>query len=421
MKKVIAVIFLLSCFSASVWAQNQMADWQFYANIIKPETASDYFLIPLNGEIYDQARGDFGDLRIIDEVSKEIPFVVYLPERKAGKVMQTATIINQGIKEGEFTTLTLDLGERLDPVNRIELDISSANFLRQVNVEGSTNLSDWILINSSRHIFDSSDQTTARSTAVTFGDTTYRYLRITVFDRGDEPLDIRGASFGRQQIAETAEIILTSTMVSGGKSVTQVSGQSGIQEGLSQDVFDLRHSFPSHRVTLETNEMNFHRTVHIYGSQDGENYSQLGQGVIYRYVLEGIRDESLTIPYTEARFRFIRVDIFSGNNDPLNITGGIFYSLPRYLLAEAKGTGSHRLYYGAPQQTPPRYDLANLVPLINVETKPQAQLSPQSTNPEYQHPKQPWSEENQWLLWGILALVVLLLGSLIIKNMKKLA
>jgi hypothetical protein len=394
MKKAIAVIFLLTCLSATAWAQNQMAYWQFYAAISKPESASDYFLIPLNGEIYDSASSDFGDLRVIDEAGKEISFVVYLPERKAGKVMQTATIINKGIKEGEFTTLTLDLGERQDSVNRIELDISSTNFLRQVKVEGSTDLSDWILINSSRHIFDSSDQTTARSTAVTFDDTTYRYLRITVFDRGNEPLDILGSSFGRQQIAEAAEVVLPANMVGGGKSVTQVSGQSEIQDGLSQIVFDLEHSFPSHRVTLETNEINFHRTVHIYGSQDGENYTQMGQGVIYRYVLEGIRDESLTIPYVEARSRFIRLDIFFGNNEPLDVTGANFYSLPRYLLAEAKGTGAHRLYYGAPQQSPPRYDLANLVRLIDVETKPQSQLSPQSTNPDYQPPKQPWSEEN---------------------------
>ncbi|MBS4032002.1 MAG: DUF3999 family protein [Clostridiales bacterium] len=412
MKKPVIVIFLLICFTAAVWAQNKMTDWKFYADISKPESTSDYFLIPLNGEIYDHVRSDFGDLRIIDETGKEIPFVIYIPERKAGKVMQTAAIINKGIKEGEFTTLTLDLKERQNPVNRIELDITSTNFLRQVKVEGSADLSDWIVINSSRHIFDSSDQTTARSTAVTFDDTTYRYLRITVYDRGDEPLDIHGASFGRQQIAEAAEIVLPATIVS-------MSGQSEIRDSLTQSVFDLGNSFPSHRITLETNEVNFHRTVLIYGSQDGENYTQLGQGVVYRYVLEGIHDESLTIPYAESRSRFIRVEVFSGNNDPLSITGGHFYSLPRYLLAEAKGTGTHRLYYGAAQQLPPWYDLTNLVRLIDVESKPQAQLLSQSTNPDYQPPKQPWSEENQWLLWGILALVVLLLGTLILRNMKK--
>ncbi len=404
MKKAITATILLLCLTAAAYSQSLMTDWQFYAEVNRPESTQDYFLIPLNGEVYDKAREDFGDLRLIDEAGKDVPIAVYSQERKATKVMQAAGIINKGIKEGEFTTLTVDLGERKGPVNRIELEISSKNFLRQVKVEGSTDLSNWILLNSSRYIFDSSEQTVARSTSIVFDDTTYRYLQVTIFDGGDNPLDIHGSYVGLEQTAKEVEIVLPAVIV---------------RDSSSAIVFDMGHNFPSHGVALETNDKNFHRKVGVYGSKDGENYSSLMQGVIYRYELDGAHDELLTIPYAESFYRFIKLEIHDGNNKPLSITHGSFLSLPRYLLAEAKGIGVYRLYYGgAPQHYSPRYDLEQLIRHINVESKPQAQMTSHSANPGYQPPQKHWSEENQWLLWSILVMAVAFLIALIWKNIK---
>jgi cytochrome c-type biogenesis protein CcmH/NrfF len=50
-----------------------------------------------------------------------------------------------------------------------------------------------------------------------------------------------------------------------------------------------------------------------------------------------------------------------------------------------------------------------------------ATLSPQRANPDYHPPRQPWSEENAWVLWVAIVAAVLVVGGIIVKLMRSIA
>lgn len=387
-------------------ASEGMIDWQFFAEVSAP---ADFFLIPLTGPVYDEVRDDLGDLRILDEKGEETPYYIQRPLKQAGTTLQTGRIFNKGSREGEYTTFTVAMGTLHEPVNRLELIVEGENFFRRIRVEGSMDQQEWVLIQSSHHIFDSRDVTIARNTVITFDDITFPYLRVTIQDEGQTPLHVTGALFGYEMVGQAEEVSLSAGIA-----------EEWLDEEKNENhlVLDLQHRFPSHRLVVSVAGENFNRRVRVYGSYDRNVWQQLGSGMIYRYTVENLHDSSLNVNYAEGRFRWLKLVFENGSNKPLPVTSVEVFSLPHALLTQGQGSGTYRLYYGAPLQAAPKYDLASFAPFVNRENLPENQLSAPQKNPSYLPPGRPWSEENPWLLWSVLGFLVLVLGAIIVRGIQ---
>ena len=90
----------------------------------------------LDRDVYDAARSDLGDLRVVDETGSPVP---YLLERGlAGGAAEKATprLFNRTFVRGRTETASVDFGERLWKRD-VMLSLSGDNFRRRVTVDAS--------------------------------------------------------------------------------------------------------------------------------------------------------------------------------------------------------------------------------------------------------------------------------------------
>jgi uncharacterized protein DUF3999 len=91
----------------------------------------------------------------------------------------------------KVSRLVLDLGGR-HPVDRIDVDIADRNFHRVVVVEASEDRAAWRWVGSCAVSAVDTPRVRERQTATRLPETTARYLRLTIQNQDDRPLDITG-------------------------------------------------------------------------------------------------------------------------------------------------------------------------------------------------------------------------------------
>ena len=103
--------------------------------------------------------------------------------------------------ERKETVLVLDAGLRGFPANRIDLDIPQRNFHRRVTIEGVDQLPKtdddrwtWRSVQRDETIYDyDTPKFTGNDLSIGFGESRYRYYRVTVANEDNPPLPVDGA------------------------------------------------------------------------------------------------------------------------------------------------------------------------------------------------------------------------------------
>jgi len=122
--------------------------------------------------------------------------VFYEKATLATAVSYSATIIEQSIdEERRASRLVLDLGSSGLPNNSLSIQTSSSNFQRDIGIEGSNDKEKWNIVKSRDVIFAfRTPKFTGSKFNVGYPENTYRYLRLTIFNRDNPPLNIQGVN-----------------------------------------------------------------------------------------------------------------------------------------------------------------------------------------------------------------------------------
>ena len=162
--------------------------------------------VVLDRDVYESARADLGDLRIVDGEDRPVPYLLERVGEEAPEV-KTPILLNRGFARGKSATVTLDFE---GPVLKRELTLSLSgdNFRRRVVVEGKGRHDDaWTTITDSAYVFAVPPSTAAPALAagdarryetVTLPENNHPFLKVTVF-RGQEEtgdLEIRDVRAG---------------------------------------------------------------------------------------------------------------------------------------------------------------------------------------------------------------------------------
>ena len=162
--------------------------------------------VVLDRDVYESARADLGDLRIVDGEDRPVPYLLERVGEEAPEV-KTPILLNRGFARGQSATVTLDFE---GPVLKRELTLSLSgdNFRRRVVVEGKGRHDDaWTTITDSAYVFAVPPSTAAPALAagdarryetVTLPENNHPFLKVTVF-RGQEEtgdLEIRDVRAG---------------------------------------------------------------------------------------------------------------------------------------------------------------------------------------------------------------------------------
>lgn len=380
--------------------------WERPIEVVAPGRVS----VRLDRDVYEAARADLGDLRVLDERGRDIPYVIDRGER-LGLPEARPGIRNRGWTADGAATAVLDFGRRLDK-RRLQLRLSGDNFRRRVAVEGSDDGVAWVRLVDEAWVFAVPGEEEARYETVDLPENDFQRLRVVVHPAPDES--------GRPGI-EDAWVPGDGRPPRGEERL--VARWSEAQDPKARETWltlDLgsRHQ-PFHAVELDVADESFFREARVEARLDprapggAPGWEEIGRGALYRLDHESRRGECLRIE-ARGRERALRVRVRNLDDRPLQFRAVALRVPEERLLFEAERPGLYRLTYGSPDRTTPSYDLARTAGDLAawIDAVPALRLGPPRRLTVAREEDRPWTERHPSLLWGGLLAVVVALGAL---------
>ena len=390
-------------------ASFKRSEWQ-YSKELKGLTAisNGYARFSLDEEVYNRSLISLSDLRLIDDQQREVPFAI-IEERNVTTVEQySPRIFNRAVLPGAYSTLTLELEK---PVyhNAVVLKTTSKNFKRRVEVAGSRNGDEWLVLRNNAYIFDFSGDQKVQLTRISYPESNFRFLQIKVWNQEESPLELEGASvFFEKTITPQRRL----------RSARLISREEDSKLKATVCLLDLGYAnIPCDYLAIETPEHNFSRLVEIQGSNEIKEWQRHLQSEFYRFRTTKFDVEKKSFQFPEARNRYLKVIIYNYDDPALRLDKFEVQGIEKDLIFLLESQRQYFLYYGNPQTASPRYDIDKVKQHLKTESLPRLQLEKESPNPNYApiFPRKPWTEKYPILFWGILVLLVLSLGTYILK------
>jgi hypothetical protein len=395
-----------SCRSPSQTAQPPAPVFERPVEVVEPGIVG----VRLDRHVYEAARSDLGDLRILDRGGDDVPYVL---DRGRGPQRPEVRprMRNRGHQADGSATVVLDFGERIDK-DRLVLRLTGRNFRRRVTVEGSDDGETWTTLADDAWVFAVPEPDVARYEDVSLPVNDHPLLRVTVEPGARErmPVEILEAWVPAGGTGPRREETLSPSW----------SRAAEARPGESWLVLDLGARYqPFEALVLRVQDERFFREVRTEVRRDVEaphldmpappaRWDPLGSDVIYRFEQGGVEREKLRVD-VRGRARALRVRVLNGDDRPL-VYEDVAVRVPveRLLFQARTGGGEeYRLTYGAPGLAAPHYDLART--LDAAMDAPWAGLGP-PIRLGVEADVLPWTERHPVLLWVGLLLVVSALG-----------
>ena len=390
-------------------------NWLYFRPISLESTAEPRLvrlILPL--ETFGHAQKSLADLRVIDRDGNEVPYVLHARIGKEERQWRQGEIADLGFIPGEHTQLIVDVGSDHDAHNSLEIQTGVNEFFAWVEVAASDDRESWHVLQEKAPIFRF-DDTREGKTVVSYTDSRARWLRVKIL----EP-ERRFAVYGCRiayEIVEAPELV----------DLPVVGPARGTGSEESRWLVDLGiENVPASSVRFQTGpagQAEFHRTVRVDVSIDGEDWRRVGQGNVYRYPKPGSNDHEqdqrtlLQVRFPETRGRYWRVDVLNRDDSPIEGLRPSLEGTPRRIVFRQKPGTTYQLLYGNSRISAPEYDLARITSREELEAAAVGELGPEATHSGYLSPE-PWSERHPIVLWVALGFAVAILGLLALRALR---
>ena len=374
-----------------------LEDWRYFKAIQTPAALDGEELaeLALDRAVFQQSASGQRDLRVVagDETG-EVAYQLVTETGRRERTMVGGKVRDLSHVPNRHSSFVVDLAQAGILHNQVEVLTSFRNFQRNVAVEASPDGQSWSLVQEGSQIFGFTVEErgfTAKDTRVSYPESSHRYLRVSVINNDEAPLEITGAA-----VSSVRESPASETRYPG-----PIIGRSEDREALTSIMeMDLGgEGLPINRLILHTSAVNFHRDVSVMGSNDLATWSTLASGVaIYSFRTPKFVGDSLEVAFPESTHRYFRLVIQNRDDPPLTVDEIAFSGIDRKVLFLAQPGTSYALYYGNEAARAPSYDLARLLPYLDTESPAAATFGPQQANPQYAEPQPPASEQYPWLI-----------------------
>jgi hypothetical protein len=396
--------------------------WQMSREIKAPEgTRGQTARLALDNDVFDKSAGpNLPDLRVLCGENDDIGYVVYAPRKSASLPKRSQPIVFNRAKRGEEASeLTLDLGENPPITSRIGIRTPARNFGCAVTVEGSDDNTAWRTIRKDAAIFDFGGEIQRQFTTVTIPDTRMRYLRVIVAAPPNAgPIDLVGAYVEQELPPEKSDLPLLVDR----RAINRSESQQARETWLTLDLG--AKNLPVQNITVFTPQENFSRTVQVEVSNDNKLWQHVGSGTLFQFRTAQYNESWITVTFPEAFGRYVRLKIANGDDPPLPISDVAVQGRPRYVYFPFEAGKQYRLFYGNTEARAPRYDYAAVFEKVDRRAAVETRLGEPRQNPRFiatraAESPSPWLERNQWVLYAALGSVVIALGLIALKALKK--
>ncbi|MDD5136536.1 MAG: DUF3999 family protein [Candidatus Omnitrophica bacterium] len=433
--KVVTLFIFCALTAQPVLGDVMPKNWQFSKPVRIQNVSKKAVAIPLDQEIYNSAKEDLSDLRVVDQGGAECPYaIVAQSERKTDEKIPLRIIANK-MTQTE-SVITAELNEPLKPFNSLKVIPESNNFARKITVEGSNDNKKWQVIRKGITVYSFAFQTThtyfeKRTNEIYRGygfgryseenlfmyvpESTFKFVRVTVpHDQDKEPVELKGLEIFKTVKTPAEEESFKGSIIKTEPGADPKSVDTIVDFGAVNT--------PLSRIEMATRESNFFRRVEIEGSNDMKTWKRAAGSVIFSISVDEEVEKNTTVDLGAAKYRYIKIITFNGDNKPVKFVSVTGYGPKKFLVIIPAAGLQYRLLYGNPAAKAADYDLGNVVRGKAVQTFDAGSLGPELRNEKYEPYKEPrpWTEDKPYILWlamGIIIVCLLFLGFQVIKKM----
>jgi hypothetical protein len=402
--------------------REDMARWQWFMELSVPRDNPGRLDCVLTPEVFDKAREDLGDLRLIDGNGREIPYALRVRRTQVRPEEVQATTFNQAGNPDGSAESSLDLGPK-PPENRsLTVETDGANYRRRARVEGSDDRTNWRALTDDAPLVNLrvGDQAIDART-ITYPASRFRYLRVRVFpDKagGDKPNPPRVQVW--RAVEKQGEDVTIPVTISPREPIPTPGGPGSawylsVPDGRGGDLETYWE-----RLSFDVANTDFSRSYYVEAADPKVPFRQarLGEGT-WQAVGE---PASLLAALTEVRARRLRLVVIDNRDPPLRLQGARSTTAVRQLVFTPPTDWAPpiRLYFGNPNAEAGRYnDYVAALPAVLDPAPTRVALGTRGEavafqrNPDYREPPKPFTERFPWLIYVVLSMAGLtLLGIL---------
>ncbi|KQC02310.1 DUF3999 family protein [Pedobacter sp. Hv1] len=408
LKRKIKLIALLFCLTLSVKAQ--LKHYQ-YQRELKGIT-SNWHSLPLPNAIFKNTQRNLNDLRIYGIKGKDTIEVPYILEQSADQIIESETsfnIINQSNNaQGYYYTFQSTTANT--PINQIRLSFGQRNFDWKVTLEGSNNNNEWFTILKNYRILSIlNNNTDYHFSQLNFPNANYGYFRILV--KANEQPQLRAAKILK---TDTLRGIDTAVAVQAYQLHNDIKNKQSVIEVSLVNPSPLSHL----KLNVKSN-LDFYRPIKIESVTDSfktdkgiqYNYQTLYQGTISSL-------ENTAFNFSNTLTSRLRITIDNNDNKPLQLNGIVLKGPISELIARFEKTDyEYALYYGDKNASAPSYELKNFESKIPIGITALTMGDEQQNTTSITKTENPLFENKAWL-WGLMVLIIFLLGFFAFKMLK---
>lgn len=365
----------------------------------------------LPNHIFGKISNDLNDLRIFGINSKndtiEAPYILNKKEEKNAIKEVDFKMINQA-KKGNDYYFTFELTTEKD-INKIVLDFEQTNFDWRANLEGSQNQKEWFsVLEDYRLVSIKNGMTNFNFSTLNFPNSKYRYFRVKI-------------NHDQQPTLRSSKIILQKTTQGNYRNFPIKKMTSKEDKKNKTTIIDLTLNQPLPVSYLEIeikNDIDFYRPLKIKYLSDSLKTEQ-GWKYNYRNLTSGTLNsiEPNILKFSGQIAKQLRLVIQNQDNEPLEIEQVIVQGIEHQMVVRFTKEANYFLAFGNKNARKPNYDIArfteNIPNNLSALTLGEMQVIEKIEQPK----KAPLFENKLWL-YGIMGLIILLLGSFSLKMMK---
>lgn len=390
----------------------QMIDYTYSQSI--SGITNDWHLVPLSNHVIANTKNGLQDVRIFGINAQgdtlEAPYILNRASSTSEKRKVNFERLNESKNsEGYFYTFKIPDGKTL---NTVQLDFKAQNFEYKVDMAGSMDQQTWFdVVENQRMLSIKNARADYSFTTLNFPNVNYKYLRILV--KNEEQPSLLAARISEYVKTEGAYYIVENPVL---KSTNdREKKQTIIQVNLNEIV-------PVNSLNIKvSNDFDFYRNMTLEFLTDSiktaagweYRYKKIPRRVIHSYEAEN--EYFLAKPVVTDR---LRITTYNQDNPPLDVSGIEVKAAVYSLTARFTEAADYQLVYGNSALGFPSYDIArfqknipkNLTALI---------LGEAIKNPNIKTPEvvSPLLKNKAWL-WGIMGLIILVLGWFTLRMMK---
>ena len=305
-----------------------------------------------------RARGDLGDLRLLDESGHEVPFVVDRLEPRKAELRWAGHLAEAENVRRRHSAWTVDLGAPRD-FDRVELSLANQSFATRVLLETSIDGADWTVASPAASVFDRVwGASRIRHTHIDLPQPIRaRWLRLTANEHRTVALALQGV-----------EVVATHDLARRGWTRGVTLRRASSQAGTSRYRVEAPPGLPIERLQLATTTALFFRHVTVkalrqHGARRDERV--VAEADVYRISLSesDVSGESVMVDLGAPVSDPLVLEVADADSPPLEDLSAVAQGdVTRLIFSAPEAASSRRLtlVYGNALARPPVYDISHL-------------------------------------------------------------